>query len=1829
MLIVLQKKAVRHVGMLIILQKKTVRQIDMLITLQKKAVRQVVMLITLQKKAVRQIRMLIALQKKAVRQIRMLIALQKKAVRQIRMLIALQKKAVRQVVMVYPTVGNSVQMQSRSSDSKYYHQDVMLYNFVNDPRFPTLFCSCSVARDEVMQAVVLLVALLVVGVRGLCPPEGDILPCRCTMREEELQIWCSHSDLTKVLAGLQAVGGAVSRPVDELILENNYLPSLPGGAFSSLRVSRLMLRDNGLERVASSWLAGLEDSLLELFVVEPRLRSLPVDCLEQLRGLEAITIQGGAMKRIPRLSGLRRLRYVQIKSPSLVELSPHGFKSLPDLEQLHVVHSPHLTRLEAGLFQDMNRLRLVNISHCGLTWLHPRAMARLPVLTELALRGNRLMDAGMVSRSVRDLPALSTLRLDDNLIERLGEASFVDLPALREVHITGNRILDIHRGAFHRVPELRKLDLSHNFVRHIHPESFLLRSDSGLEELWLVGNAVDHVGELRALLEALPRLRYLDLSHNYLEEIPYGALRGHPTLERLHLDDNRIRHVQREAFMAMPALRELRLRNNSLSNYAEGPLWNLPGLKVRSVLVSYRQPSGIYKSRGEEEGFILVSYRQPSGIYKSRGEEEGCILVSYRQPSGIYKSGGEEEGFILGLDLSYNDLQRLDARLLANLPSLRRLDVSGNVLSMVDPATFLPTPALEHVNLSGNALTSFHPATFRHLLNLYELDLGWNRMREIVPGLPRGIEYLHMARNQVTSLPHSPSPDLILPSLKLLDLTDNGIHHIPPRTFEALSQLKWLRLGGNSLQNLEDDSLNGLTRLEELDLHENRLVEGCQHQGPSREQVGGGLSASGTFTRTGGWRVVSTRDLHENRIVAAQRHSLTELRHLKLLDLRGNRLEQLGAELLRGAGLLQRLDLSSNQLVSVDPTAFDTNRWGWLRARAGATEMALLRRLELVELDASHNALTEVPEALRGLSNLKTLDLSHNRVQELGSAALSGMTSLSELRMSRNRLRGLDEGTFSGLPHLTLLDLDSNELETMASSAVKSLPDLKAIRLGHNRLSSVPESAFSDLPELQSAELQENGITHLAAGAFSGVPQLLLLNLSHNHLSGLGDAGLQGLQSLEVLDLSHNRVGKVAGDSLHGMEWLVELKMDNNYICGIQGSPFNGMPRLRVLSMRNNKMKSLSEPAFQRLRSNIAVLDVEGNPLSCSCHMMWFQAWLREVSTQGPRCADGSLLKEVRLSRQECEARKEEAMVAAPECEGEVAGAPVLGSSQILTTWVNVKDGSTPPPEDTEYFYDEYVEYTYEDGNTTNNSTVMVATEVPLTVQVTSSPNIPQSATVSSHYVPGDTPTLYAGSRQHNKTAQDPLKSSALTTPSPNSGGFTFFGIPLPSISLGGLWGANGRNVDPKPGGMRFIGARGKVDMFPPSETDAHNGFVPMTTEMGGFTPIADPSLMYSKPTNKSLGAHLLTEKQYKINYTAWENPENIPNNNSNPLLSTNYKAPALPQPETPINDASLHKQFAFQQRSNVKSQSSTLRTPIQVNDLDPFIHYTESFEKSLHNKTDDQTSFGFKQIKTNVEDKTPNIMDGAQSYGGADSTQSSRLPSSTNDLGPMDLLDVMYNSSPSDKDSSKTNINTSSQSNIQHKMLIETQSGDINNTQVSIIEKPVDWGLDWFEKQKLLTEVQLAEVPVTTVVPSTSSTPSPLILDSVWGMIKGGKSESNEVVKSEAPSSLSILLAPGAQQPQFRPTASITKVTGSPPLPSPGLIPMEEYLRGPTPVNFPPSTNMTLPPRDGSKDWYFKNYNSTNLRPYIGPGPELSSGQTFERISMYLVLLSITHILI
>lgn len=157
-------------------------------------------------------------------------------------------------------------------------------------------------------------------------------------------IRCSHSELSTVLAGLKSVGTQVTRPVDELILENNAMTALPGQAFSPLKVVRLMLRDNKLERVAANWLAGLEDSLLEVFIVEHELRSLPEESLETMVKLEALTLKAGHLNRIPNMSNLPKLRYIAFDFLSFL------YRILTKCQQKGILHlgGGHYYSLLAG-----------------------------------------------------------------------------------------------------------------------------------------------------------------------------------------------------------------------------------------------------------------------------------------------------------------------------------------------------------------------------------------------------------------------------------------------------------------------------------------------------------------------------------------------------------------------------------------------------------------------------------------------------------------------------------------------------------------------------------------------------------------------------------------------------------------------------------------------------------------------------------------------------------------------------------------------------------------------------------------------------------------------------------------------------------------------------------------------------------------------------------------------------------------------------------------------------------------------------------------------------------------------------------------------------------------------------------------------------------------------------------------------------------------------------------------------------------------------------------------------------------------------------------------
>ncbi|EDV52522.1 protein artichoke [Drosophila erecta] len=1118
-----------------------------------------------------------------------------------------------------------------------------------------------------------------------CPPSQAILPCRCSLRGKEIQIWCSHSNLPQIMDGLKAVERNIKGRIDELVLENNQLPALPGRFFGSLQIVRLMLRHNSIERVSNGWLNELENGLVEIFVVEPQLRSIPAESLNGMINMLAITIQSEELKHLPDFSGLLSLTYLSVQTGALQELPSHLFRHLPKLQHIHITGGAGLTRLEAGLFDGLISLKNLDLSHNGLNWIHLRALSRLPNLVSLKLSYNQISDVGMVGRIVKDLEHLKKLRLDNNLITVIEDGSFVDLPNLSELHLNDNRITELQYGAFLRTPQLKTIYLQNNLIRRIHPESLLQASGSGVEAVHIYNNEIGHVEALRALLDALPRLRYLDMSGNLLSELPYGALRGHGTLEQLHLNHNHLRLIERDALMAMPALRELRMRNNSLSSDLPLPFWNLPGLK--------------------------------------------------------------------GLDLAQNQFARVDSQLLAGLPSLRRLDLSENGLIELAPNSFRHNPLLETLNISSNELTKVHSSTLIHLERLFEVDASYNQLKSVIGGLPRIVERISLKGNQITSLPAAASKDLQLPNLRMLDLSQNRIEQLPRHGFQGALELRVLSLAQNELRQLEDTSFIGIQRLELLHLQENQLGE-------------------------------------------ADERALLPLAELRNLNLQSNKLEAITDNFFSNNSRLEQLDLSRNLIRSISPTAFDTQR-------------------SLEYLDLSGNALLDISVGLGNLNNLRDIDLSYNQISRIQSDVIGGWRNVVEIRLSNNLIVELQQGTFRNLPKLQYLDLSSNEIRNVEPGALKGLDELQEFVLADNKLVELKDHVFEELPSLLASHFQYNKLRYISPESFHNANSLVFLNLSNNHFRNMENIGLRSMRNLEVLDLSTNGVKLVSTMPLKALNWLVELKMDNNQICRIQGAPFETMPRLRVLSMRNNQLRSIKERTFRNVRGNIAILDVDGNPIDCNCEMQWLSVWLQETNFPypGPKCQDGRLLRSARMERSLCvgadiygNERTDGNQLPLLNEHGDVfqRDLPDDFNDECEAGEGTRLPGDRPLVGESEYFYDQYVD----------------ATEAPDTTH----------SAISTSQRPKPNPTINSNIDLNNTILHTKYFNRK---PQPGSGSpFTFFGYPLPSVSLGRFFGFGDRgrkqrtdSNDEMPATHRMAhislpSGRGKTRMYQPNSAE-------------------------------------------------------------------------------------------------------------------------------------------------------------------------------------------------------------------------------------------------------------------------------------------------------------------------------------------------------------------------------------------------------------------------
>jgi internalin A len=315
-----------------------------------------------------------------------------------------------------------------------------------------------------------------------------------------------------------------------------------------------------------------------------------------------------------------------------------------------------------------------------------------------------------------------------------------------------------------------------------------------------------------------------------------------------------------------------------------------------------------------------------------------------------------------------------------------------------------------------------------------------------------------------------------------------------------------------------------------------------------------------------------TREEAVRRIHRAAEENLTEL------DLSELGLEELSPEIGK-CTQLETLLLGGK---------FDEQKREWVRNKLTEFPDAVLQLTNLKRLNLSRNQITAIPDALGQLSNLIVLDLSSNEITSIPET-IRQLSNLTRLDLSSNEITSIPE-TIGQLSHLTRLDLDRNQI-TSIPEAIGQLSNLTQLSFWNNQIISIPED-LGQLSNLTLLNLSNNQITSIPE-ALSKLLNLTLLYLWNNQITSIPEA-LGKLSNLTLLYLWNNQITSIP-EALGKLSNLILLDLSHNQITSIPEA-LGQLSNLRWLSLSSNQITSIPEVIGQL--SNLTELSLGDNQIT-------------------------------------------------------------------------------------------------------------------------------------------------------------------------------------------------------------------------------------------------------------------------------------------------------------------------------------------------------------------------------------------------------------------------------------------------------------------------------------------------------------------------------------------------------------------------------------------------------------------------------------------------------
>lgn len=326
--------------------------------------------------------------------------------------------------------------------------------------------------------------------------------------------------------------------------------------------------------------------------------------------------------------------------------------------------------------------------------------------------------------------------------------------------------------------------------------------------------------------------------------------------------------------------------------------------------------------------------------------------------------------------------------------------------------------------------------------------------------------------------------------------------------------------------------------------------------------------------------------------------SMAELTGVTDLELYNNPLTELDGEVFRGMQYLTSVNI--DRLFNLSETQI-------LQAMDKMCEYC--PRVQLLYL--CNEKLTRLPEKLNRLADLRLLDVSHNRIKQMGS--LLPMAPIQVI-LDHNELETLPADLFN-VDDIELFSCTDNRLKEFPAvlSNAKGLYAFDKVNLTGNRMHGF-QSGFEGIRTeqlLMAGNYMGRRPGETTRGEFPREfaetgSVMNYLDISHNYIDTIRNVALKGLSSIQALDLSKNDLRYMpSAFNAETFPWLTGLDVSRNRLEGFPNNVLNVLSLQQLLisdqgyfrdEAQTQWVRTMTEwPEYLHLHSSLSNVDMSGN----------------------------------------------------------------------------------------------------------------------------------------------------------------------------------------------------------------------------------------------------------------------------------------------------------------------------------------------------------------------------------------------------------------------------------------------------------------------------------------------------------------------------------------------------------------------------------------------------------------------------------------------------------